>query len=179
MSGIILHAFEPQTTKPKKLPTRPHAVTINIPQHSPQKNSMHQKTVNRTQVMTPLTQRQAPRTSIHTATGSPALLTCARLWYGNSQQMWAFAKDPTWLQGWADVGTASTAGNQAQGAPKLSQFQRQNETFHKKKKFLKLPQLNSPDVISFVAIRLRLLFHILIKTTQTKIICLLKTLFFP
>lgn len=46
------------------------------------------------------------------------------------------------------------------------------------KKFLKLPQLNSPDVISFVAIRLCLLFHILIKTTQTKIICLLKTLFF-
>lgn len=49
---------------------------------------------------------------------------------------------------------------------------------HTHKKFLKLPQLNSPDVISFVAIRLCLLFHILIKTTQTKIICLLKTLFF-
>lgn len=90
-------------------------------------------------------------------------------------------EDPTQLQGWADVDTASTAGNQAQGAPKLSQLQRQNETFqaHTHKKFLKLPQLNSPDVISFVAIRLCLLFHILIKTTQTKIICLLKTLFFP
>lgn len=89
---------------------------------------------------------------------------------------------PTRLQGWADVGTASTAENQAQGAPKLSQLQRQNETFqthtHTHKKFLKLPQLNSPDVISFVAIRLCLLFHILIKTTQTKIICLLKMLFF-
>lgn len=46
------------------------------------------------------------------------------------------------------------------------------------KNFLQVPQLNSPDVISFVAIRLYLLVHILIKTTQAKIICLLMTLFF-
>lgn len=61
--------------------------------------------------------------------------------------------------------------------PDFSQHGGKKKT-HFTKKFLKMPQLNTPDVISFVAIRLYLLVHILIKTKQAKIICLLMTLFF-
>lgn len=132
--------------------------------------------------MTPLTKLQVPCTSTHVATGSPAFLTCVRQLYGNTQQTWAYAKTPhssragqMWTQPAQQEIRLKVLQNSLNFRGKMRHFKHT----HTHKKFLKLPQLNSPDVISFVAIRLCLLFHILIKTTQTKIICLLKTLFFP
>lgn len=94
--GLIFMHLNLNLWNPRNIPQDPMQwlQVRSLQQHGPQKNSMRQKIVNRTQVMTPLTKLQVPCTSTHVATGSPALLTCVQRLYGNTQQTWAYAKTP-------------------------------------------------------------------------------------
>lgn len=106
------------------------------------------------------------------STGKAPFFQCLWIQRCNSQHRAPKREDSTLLEGQANMGITRSFAKEAQSS------KRGGKMTHFTKKFLQLPQLNSPDVIPFVAIRLYLLFHILTKTTQTKIICLLTTLFF-